>query len=123
MGIVSSKLRNSARGQPCTFQIPGVCNHDPATTVLCHLPSEVKGAATKSDDFNAAFGCSSCHEAIDLHRLSAADELYFSMRALQRTQRIWVTSGLVFVPADVARSKPSSKILPRRHITSGETIR
>ncbi|RWG33999.1 nuclease domain-containing protein [Mesorhizobium sp.] len=123
MGIVSSKLRNSARGQPCTFQIPGICNHDPATTVLCHLPSEVKATATKSDDFHAAFGCANCHQAIDNHILSREESLYYSMRALQRTLHIWVTSGLVFVPADVTRSKPSSKIVARRHIATGETIR
>jgi hypothetical protein len=122
MGIVSSKLRNSAKGQPCMFQIPGVCNHDTTTTVLCHLPSEIKGVATKSDDFHAAFGCSQCHETIDLHILSREDELYFSLRALQRTMRNWVSRGLVIVPVDTHREKPSSKILPRRHIMSGEVL-
>lgn len=122
MGIVSTKLRDSAHGQPCTFQIPGICNHDSSTTVLCHLPSDVKGLGNKSDDFHAAFGCSSCHETIDNHRLSAEDELYFSMRALQRTLHIWVQSGLISVAVDVARPKPSSKILPRRHLATGEIL-
>lgn len=112
MGIVSQKLRDSARGQKCQFQIPGICNHDPSTVVLCHLPSEIKGGATKSDDFHAAFGCLKCHETIDNHRLSAEDCLYYSMRALQRTLHIWVKSGLVKVPEDKPRPKPSSKILP-----------
>jgi len=123
MGIVSSKLRASAKGQPCTFQIPGICSHDSSTTVLCHLPSEVKGLGNKSDDFHAAFGCAKCHEVIDNHRLSDADTLYFSMRGLQRTLHIWVQSGLVFVPQDTSLPKPSSKIVARRHIASGETIR
>lgn len=123
MGIVSSKLRNSARGQPCAFQIPGICNHDASTTVLCHLPSEVKGAATKSDDFFAVFGCANCHEVIDNHRLSREESLYFQLRALARTWRFWVTAGLIFVPVDTHRSKPLSKIMPRRHIATGETIR
>ena len=122
MGIVSSKLRNSAKGQPCMFQIPGICNGDAATTVLCHLPSEIKGFGNKSDDFHAAFGCYSCHQAIDLHRLSKEEELYYSMRALQRTMRNWVTRGLISIPVDTPRPKPSSKILPRRHLASGETI-
>lgn len=122
MGVISSKLRNSARGQPCAFQIPHVCNGDTSTTVLCHLPSEVKAMATKSDDFHAAFGCSSCHEVIDNHRLSKEDELYFSMRALQRTLHFWFENGLIFVPVDIARSRPSPKILPKRHIATGETI-
>ena len=122
MGIVSSKLRDSAKGQPCMFQIPGICSHDASTTVLCHLPSEIKGIGNKSDDFHAAFGCAQCHETIDLHRLSREDELYFCIRALQRTMRNWVSRGLVVVPEDTHRSKPSSKILPRRHLASGEQI-
>src|SRR3954468_18822821 len=98
MGIVSQKLRDSARNQQCALAIPGICSHDPATVVLCHLPSEIKGTGNKSDDFNAVFGCSLCHETIDNHRLSKEDELYFSLRALQKTQRIWVASGLISVP-------------------------
>ncbi len=122
MGIVSTKLRDSARGQPCTFQIPGICNHDSATVVLCHLPSDIKGIGNKSDDFHAAFGCVKCHETIDNHRLSAEDCLYYSMRALQRTLHIWVQSGLVFVPQDSARPKPLSKVVARRHIATGERL-
>lgn len=123
MGIVSSKLRASAKGQPCTFQIPGICNHDSGTTVLCHLPSDVKGLGNKSDDFHAAFGCVKCHEVIDNHRLSSEDCLYYSMRALQRTLHIWVQSGLVFVPQDNTRPKPLSKTLPRRHLATGEQFK
>lgn len=122
MGIVSSKLRASAKGQPCTFQIPGICNHDPATTVLCHLPSEVKGMATKSDDFFAVFGCMNCHEVLDNYGLSREESLYYSLRALARTWRFWVTSGLIFIPADTHRAKPLSKTMPRRHIASGEIL-
>lgn len=122
MGIVSTKLRNSARGQPCALQIPGICSHDASTTVLCHLPSEVKGGATKSDDFFAVLGCSSCHIHLDNHRLNKEDELYFSLRALARTWRFWVTSGLIFVPVDTHRSQPLAKVLPRRHPMTGEVL-
>jgi predicted chitinase len=122
MGIISTKLRNSAKGQPCMFQIPGICNHDPATVVLAHLPSEIKGMGNKSDDFHAAFACQNCHEAIDNHRLSREDCLYYSMRALQRTMRNWVSRGLVVVPEDTHRHKPLSKTVARRHIGTGETL-
>lgn len=27
-------LRKAAKGKPCTIRVPGVCNFDPATTVL-----------------------------------------------------------------------------------------
>jgi hypothetical protein len=123
MGIVSTKLRNSARGQPCAMQIPGICNHDRETTVLAHLPSETKGMGNKSHDFFAVFACSECHYHLDNNRLSELDRLYFSLRALMRTWEIWVSLGLVFIPADAARSKPSPKIVARRHIATGETIR
>lgn len=120
MGIISTKLRKSAKGQSCTFQIPGICNHNPETTVLCHLPSDVKGGATKSDDFHAAFGCSACHDAIDLHWLTKHEELFFSLRALQRTLRIWVKAGLIVVPQDAHKPKKSDKIIARAARPTGE---
>ncbi|WP_261462338.1 DUF1364 domain-containing protein [Serratia proteamaculans] len=61
----SKALRDSARGQCCTLQIPGICNGNPETTVLCHLPSSTHGMGYKSDDYWAVFGCSSCHDVID----------------------------------------------------------
>jgi hypothetical protein len=102
MGLVSPKLRASARGEDCTFQIPGVCNRNPETVVLCHIADERKGLGNKSDDYSAAFGCSSCHEAIDQHRLSAEDELFFKLRGMQRTWRRWVETGLIKLPGRVA---------------------
>lgn len=122
MSIISTKLRNSAKGQPCTFCIPRICNGDPATTVLAHIRDEHKGVGNKADDYSAAFACSACHDAIDQHRLSREDELFFSLRALQRTQATWVRMGLMVVPIDVARQKPSSKIMPRRHLGTGEVL-
>lgn len=105
MGIISQRLRTSAKGETCTFQIAGVCNGNSETTVLCHLPSDVKGLGSKSDDFHAAFGCSDCHAAIDQHRLSKADELFYCLRALQRTLKRWVDLGLIFVSVDPATAK------------------
>ncbi|GLQ36705.1 hypothetical protein GCM10007908_03250 [Rhizobium albus] len=108
MGMISNKLRNSARGNQCTFQIPGVCNSEPETTVLCHLPSDAKGMGNKSDDFNAAFGCHACHEAIDQHRLSREDELFYSSRAHKRTLAYWVAKGLIIV-AGIVPEKPKTR--------------
>lgn len=114
MGIVSTKLRNSAKGEACTFAIPGVCKHASETVVLCHIRDDAKGLANKANDFSAAFGCHACHDAIDQHRLSRADELAYSLRAMQRTLAIWVEKGLVIVPQDQKRGKASSKIMARR---------
>jgi len=89
-------LREAARGRPCTIQIPGVCNHNPETSVLCHLPSG--GMGMKSDDRHAAIGCSSCHDIVDgrvrttYHWSEMEDYL---VHAVIRTQKIWIKEGLM----------------------------
>lgn len=127
MGIISAKLRASAKGQQCTFNT-SYCNHDTETTVLCHLPSEVKGIGNKGDDWHAAFGCSACHEVIDQHKLPAEAELFYCLRALRRTQAHWIARGLIVVPVDPATAKrrpkkktqwPSREI-PSRPMSSGK---
>ncbi|MGP1224396.1 nuclease domain-containing protein [Serratia marcescens] len=35
--------RDSARGHRCTLLIPGICNGNSETTVLCHFPSSTYG--------------------------------------------------------------------------------
>ncbi|WP_258177743.1 DUF1364 domain-containing protein [Photobacterium phosphoreum] len=39
----SNKLRKAAKGQQCSVQILGVCNFNPETVVLAHLPSTTYG--------------------------------------------------------------------------------
>lgn len=109
MGLISTKLRNSARGQDCTFQIPGVCCHDPERTSLAHIRDETKGLSNKADDYSAAFACDRCHESIDHHKLPRADELYYCLRAMQRTWRVWIESGLIVLPVDVSTAKKRPK--------------
>ncbi len=121
MGIISTKLRKSAQGQQCQFQIPGFCNHNPETVVLCHAPSEIKGLGNKGHDYHAAFGCSACHEALDHHKLDRWEELYFWYRGVMRTQNIWVEKGLLVIPVDPATAKrrPKRKAkMPSRPIPS-----
>lgn len=62
--------RKAARGQDCTLLIPGACNHDPATSVLCHSPylADGRGMGLKSPDSIAAIGCSCCHDVLDGRR-------------------------------------------------------
>ncbi len=58
----SFNLRKYAAGKPCQIRIPGVCNGDPNTTVLCHLRlAGITGTAQKSPDLLGAWGCSACH--------------------------------------------------------------
>lgn len=94
--MVSKALRDSARGQDCTLQIPGVCNFNPETTVLAHLPDETNGMGKKSDDISACFACSDCHAHIDANRLPDSDD-WMLRRAMVRTWRQWIEMGLVKV--------------------------
>lgn len=62
---VSTVARRSARGQECTLRL-GCCNHDTATTSLCHLRFfGWAGMAQKPHDFLAVYACSDCHDALD----------------------------------------------------------
>jgi len=60
-------IRKAARGQDCTLKIPGVCNGNPETVVLCHSNqlSDGKGMGLKAPDTEGCFGCSSCHDVLD----------------------------------------------------------
>ena len=65
-----SKIRKSAKGEDCTLRIPGVCNGNNETVVLCHCyPSGGQGKDKSfdgiADDLNAAYGCHECHAYID----------------------------------------------------------
>jgi len=88
MEIRSKALRESARGEECTLQIIGICNHDRSTTVLAHLPSEWKGMGNKSPDLGSAvYACYACHDRLDSRNgiMSQEDKLFYSLRGLQRT--------------------------------------
>jgi hypothetical protein len=114
MGIVSKRLRDSARGQDCTLRFLA-CNGDPATTVLCHLPSLIglKGMAMKTPDYWAVFGCSYCHERLD--RYEDRVDVWTIMRALERTWEIWFDMGLLRCDEVEPRAaKPSKKIVERK---------
>lgn len=117
MGVVSQKLRDSARGQECTFHTPW-CNHNRETTVLAHLRSAIAGMGTKSDDWHAAFACSDCHARYDNSTIPGHCVTFYELRALQRTQKIWRDMGLIVIAGDNEKPrKPSAKILPRKPMT------
>ena len=58
-------LRQYARGQNCQIRIPGICNRDPATTVLAHIRMPGTGIGRKPHDLIGAESCSACHDAVD----------------------------------------------------------
>lgn len=94
MRVISKSLRDSARGRDCTLRIEGVCNFNPETTILAHLPCGQKGTGMKSPDNMAVFACHECHQYIDGPKrwsVSAKDYL----RALAETQAAWIESALM----------------------------
>lgn len=107
VAIRSEALEASARGQGCTLRLPGVCNHDTATTVLCHLPGSprtgAKGVGSKAHDTHAVYACSNCHDYIDGRRrkentgLAGAILLDAMVRGLDETHFRMVEDGLISV--------------------------
>tara|TARA_R110001592_G_scaffold114643_2_gene314648 strand:+ start:83 stop:367 length:285 start_codon:yes stop_codon:yes gene_type:complete len=62
---MSKKMRDAARGEHCTIGLAG-CLPGTETVVLAHLPNRSIGK--KNNDYNAAFACYSCHQALDGQR-------------------------------------------------------
>ncbi len=83
-------LRKLARGKECLIRIPGICNGDPGTTVLCHYRlMGLSGMGIKSPDLVAAWGCSSCHAYVDTHhdpatRLAHAEGVFRTQAELKK---------------------------------------
>lgn len=91
-----SKLRQSARNQPCFVRLPGICNYNPETTVLAHLGGA--GMGRKHNDLFGAFACSACHDNLDGRVRSIFSRDYLKQahfEAMQRTQQWWLDNGLV----------------------------
>jgi hypothetical protein len=64
-----SRITDSAAGEACALRLPGVCNHDPATTVWAHwnqMPGgKAKGKKLAKDDCYGAYACYACHMVLD----------------------------------------------------------
>lgn len=95
--IVSKKLRDSARGRDCTLRLPGVCSHNPETTVLAHLPCGQKGMGMKGPDLLALFACGACHDRLDFRMKGDDIDWRDILRALAETQMHWFETGLITV--------------------------
>ena len=62
-------LRKLAKGRDCQIRLPGICNHNPETTVLAHYRmAGLSGMGMKSPDMCGAWACSNCHTYVDTHR-------------------------------------------------------
>lgn len=90
-----SKLRKSARGKHCTLRIPGVCNGNPETTVLCHIRLPGTGIGRKPPDWQAVYGCSNCHDAFDGRGGNVPGNWHSVCIAWARTLEIMNDKGLI----------------------------
>ena len=99
-GAGVSILRSSARGQDCTVGIVGICNHDPETVVLAHLPFLLPGSSgmgMKCPDYQACFACFDCHRWLDGGSFSdyhEGDRIQYAAAAMLRTWRRWQEMGI-----------------------------
>ena len=121
-------LLDLARGKPCMLEIPGVCNHDPATTVACHS-NQIRhghGKGIKAHDVFCAHLCADCHFWLDSGPAPRAEKVQAFQDAFERTLLALFASGAVVVAGNrkssprASRERPakasrlsSSKILPR----------
>lgn len=103
--VRSQKLRDSANGESCTLRLPNVCNHDPDTTVLAHLPFGGHGKGIKAGDDHAVWACSACHDVLDSRTRASIDlaELYeCCLRGLSETHDRMRERGLIAFKGDRA---------------------
>lgn len=97
-GPKMTPIRRSAQNEECTIRLPGICNYDIATTVLCHRNGA--GMGMKAPDTDAAYGCSACHDVVDGRAprpTGMTYELVLSLfqGAIEQTQRILKRKGLM----------------------------
>ena len=92
---MSKKMRAAARDEPCTIGLPG-CLPGTDTTVLAHLPNRSMGK--KNNDYNAAFACYSCHQALDGQRKHNFDKDwmdYLHRRGQELTLNRMIQMGVI----------------------------
>lgn len=97
----SKKIRDAARGQTCTLNVPGVCRQERETVVLCHLPTRRKGMGNKSPDLVAVDACHRCHDWLDgrNHRGVAEPEREgIILNALKNTLIRRINQNLIQLP-------------------------
>lgn len=118
--IHSKKYTDAARGQPCTMQIPGVCNGDWSTVVFAHIRDVFKGMGNKASDISGCDACSDCHAKFDGQSgdpLTKEEWLFYALRGIQRTLENRFAQGVLFVPTN-AKKRAKMKAKPKQKIKS-----
>ena len=97
-----SKITESARGQQCQVNIPGVCSGNPETVVWAHANGLQfgKGIGMKSPDALGSYACQPCHDAYDRRIITNHDRQFIEycfMEGHMKSLRILIDKGLVKV--------------------------
>ena len=100
----SPLLRNASRGQTCTLQIPGVCQHSPEFTVGAHFRAKwLSGGAQKPDDLFLMDVCSACHAVQEAYHGDPDAPIGHDdiLRALTMSQMRRRASGLIILKGEL----------------------
>jgi hypothetical protein len=127
--IRSSKVLNSARGQPCAARFPGICNGNPETTVFAHLNGAAfgKGGAIKAHDVLGFHACAACHAYYDVGHGTRAilDNDTLLECVLGAVCETWVRlirAGIIFVPEDAPKPFHDKPVKPRKPVEDRRSI-
>ena len=94
-----SKITKSAKGEQCQVRIPGICNHNPETTVFAHLNGG--GMGIKQPDSEGAYACNDCHDILDGRRWAFGyirpDIYLMHLEGCVRTRKILIEKGLLIL--------------------------
>jgi hypothetical protein len=130
--IVSTPIRESARGQSCTARFPGICYDDPETTVFNHLNGGAfgKSAARKSHDLFGFYGCFACHRYYDVGHGTRPiiDDATLYRCVLEAVCETWLRllkAKTIAIPEDEPkqrRTKPRKPKSERRPIQTGRKM-
>ena len=89
-----TNLREAARGRDCMVRLAGVCNFDPATTVLAHYRlAGISGMGMKAPDEIGSWACSACHAYVDTHKDDATARAF--LEGVLRTQARLIKEGVL----------------------------
>lgn len=119
--IRSRKVLDSARGQPCAFRFPGICQGGPETTVWAHLNGGRfgKGMGMKAHDILGGHACFWCHTYLDTghHTRPQMSHDQFLECVLGGVTETWVRliiAGIIVVPLDAEKPASTSPVKPRQ---------
>ena len=100
----SKPVRDASSQADCQLAIPGICCHDPARVVGCHvsIPGFAAGMGQKNDDLYLIDGCDQCHAILDNKAAFAEAPVDWLdvLRAMMRSQGRRRASGLIILKGE-----------------------